>query len=130
MILLDTHVVVWLTIEPRRLPKSMGTLVAEARMRNSGVGISDFTLWELAMLTTSGQIKPAIPLGVYLRRVEEMFLLFPITGPIAERSMQFTENYPKDPADRLIGATALVHGVPLVTKDKGIVQSGEVNCVW
>ncbi len=38
MILIDTHVVVWLTIEPDKMPKSTGKLVAEARSRNTGIG--------------------------------------------------------------------------------------------
>jgi PIN domain nuclease of toxin-antitoxin system len=129
VILIDTHVVVWLTIEPRQLPRTTGKLVAESRAGNHGIAIADATLWELAMLTTGGKIKPAIPLGLYLRRVEDMFEVFPITGPIAERSVQFSEAYPNDPMDRLIGATASVHGIPLVTRDKGIVASGEVNCI-
>lgn len=130
MILLDTHIVVWLTIEPRKLPKTTSTLIAEARTRNTGVAIADKTLWELAMLATLGRIKPVIPLGPYLRRVEEMFAVFPITGTIAERAMQFTSAYPNDPADRLIGATASVQGIPLVTRDSKIIKSGEIKCVW
>ncbi len=129
MILLDTHVVVWLTIEPKKLPKATGRLIAEARANSDGIAIADTTLWELAILTTLGRIRPAIPLGLYLRRVEQMFQVLPISGAIAERSMQFSEEYPKDPADRLIGATASVYGVPLVTRDKPIVRSGEVNCI-
>ena len=81
------------------------------------------------MLVTLGRIKPAIPLGLYLRRVEQMFEVLPITAAIAERSTQFSASYPRDPADRVIGATASVHGVSLVTRDKGIVASREVNCV-
>lgn len=129
MILLDTHVVVWLTIEPKKLPKATGRLVAEARESSSGIAIADTTLWELAMLTTLGRIRPAIPLGLYLRRVEQMFEVLPITGAIAERSTQFSEGYPRDPADRLIGATASVYGISLVTRDKTIARSGEVNCI-
>jgi len=55
--------------------------------------------------------------------------VLPITAAIAERSMQFSTAYPRDPADRLIGAAASVHGIRLVTRDKGIVASGEINCV-
>jgi PIN domain nuclease of toxin-antitoxin system len=129
MILLDTHVVVWLTIEPKKLPKAAGRLIAETRANSNGIAIADTTLWELAMLTTLGRIKPAIPLGLYLRRVENMFEVIPITGAVAERSTQFSEKYPRDPSDRLIGATASVHGISLVTRDKAIIRSGEVNCV-
>ena len=129
MILVDTHVVVWLTIEPRKLPKGIGKVIAESRAKNEGIAIAGTTLWELAMLAHLGRIKPAIPLGLYLRRVEEMFEVLPITAPIAERSVQFSAAYPRDPSDKLIGATASVHGLPLVTKDKGILASREVNCI-
>jgi PIN domain nuclease of toxin-antitoxin system len=130
VILIDTHIVVWLTIEPEEMPKTTGRLITEARSRNTGVAIADATLWELAILTDSGKIKPAIPMGSYLRRVEKMFDVLPITGTIAERSMQFSSEYPRDPMDRLIGATASVHGIPLVTWDKGIRKSKEVDCIW
>ena len=80
MILVDTHVVIWLTIEPKMLPKSTGRLVSESRANNTGIAIADMTLWELAMLTTLGRIRPAIPLGLYLRRVEQMFDVLPVTG--------------------------------------------------
>jgi PIN domain nuclease of toxin-antitoxin system len=129
VIVVDTHIVVWLTIEPRKLPKATGKLIAESRARNEGIAIAGTTLWELAMLATLGRIKPAIPLGLYLRRVEQMFEVLPITAAIAERSVQFSAAYPKDPADKLIGATASVHGVSLVTRDKGIVASREVKCI-
>jgi PIN domain nuclease of toxin-antitoxin system len=129
VIVVDTHIVVWLTIEPRKLPKATGKLIAEFRARNEGIAIAGTTLWELAMLAALGRIKPAIPLGLYLRRVEQMFEVLPITAAIAERSVQFSAAYPMDPADKLIGATASVHGVPLVTRNKGIVASQEVNCI-
>ncbi len=66
----------------------------------------------------------------YLQGLEKTFIVLPITGLIADRSMRFSENYPRDPTDRMIGATALVHNVPLVTADRKIRASGEVNCVW
>lgn len=128
MILLDTHVVIWLTIEPRKLPRAMGGLIAAERAGSGGVGIADVTLMELAMLIQQNRIRPIIPMGPYLRRIEELFVILPVTGTIAEFAMQFSAKYPKDPADRIIGATARVHGIPLVTRDVGIRRSGEVNC--
>jgi PIN domain nuclease of toxin-antitoxin system len=129
VILLDTHVVVWLTIDPKKLPRTTGKLLAKARTNHDGIAIADTTLWELAMLTSLGRIRPAIPLGLYLQRVEQIFEVLPVTGAIAERSTQFSGGYPRDPADRLIGATASVYGMPLVTRDKSILRSGEVNCI-
>jgi PIN domain nuclease of toxin-antitoxin system len=56
--------------------------------------------------------------------------VFPVTGAIAARAVLLSTRYPNDPADRLIGATALVHGLQLVTKDERIQASGEVPFVW
>jgi len=44
--------------------------------------------------------------------------------------VSFSQQYPKNPTDRLIGATALAHELPLVTKDSQIHSSGEVRCIW
>ena len=129
MILLDTHVVVWLTIEPEKLPRSIAKLISEERADGKGIGIADVTLLELAVLTVQRRIRPAIPLGLYLRKIEDMFMVFPITTAIAERYTQLSEAYPKDPADRLIGATASSLGVELVTRDAAIRRSGDVKCV-
>jgi PIN domain nuclease of toxin-antitoxin system len=130
VIVLDTHIVIWLTIEPRKMPRSPGRLVAEAYIKGAGVAIADVTLLEMATLAAWGRIRPAIPLGLFLRQIEEKFRVLPITGAVAEQVMRFSVNYPKDPADRLIGATAVVYGAKLVTRDEAIRRSGEVECVW
>lgn len=82
------------------------------------------------MITAKGGFRLPGTLGDYLRYLESMFVVLPITGAIAERAVQFSQQYPKDPTDRLIGATAVVHGFNLVTRDEGIRASGEVPCIW
>ncbi len=52
--------------------------------------------------------------------------VLPITPEIAVRSVQFPKSYPNDPQDRIIGATAIVEGIRLLTHDKMIVKSGLV----
>jgi PIN domain nuclease of toxin-antitoxin system len=49
-----------------------------------------------------------------------------LTQEIAVRSVQFPKSYPNDPQDRIIGATAFVEGIRLLTHDKLIVKSGLV----
>ena len=49
-----------------------------------------------------------------------------MTTEFAVRSVQFPKSYPSDPQDRIIGATAIVEGIPLLTRDKLIVKSGLV----
>ena len=53
-----------------------------------------------------------------------------LTPEIVAVPAQFPENYPRDPADRLLGATARVFGMPLVTKDERIRSSGFVKTIW
>lgn len=129
MILLDTHVVMWLAEMPENLSSRARGAIRAAREQD-GVGISDKSLWELAMLVARGRVTVKTSLLDFLQTVERSFTVFPVTGAIAERAVLLSEQYPRDPADRLIGATALVHGFQLVTRDDRIRASGEVPVVW
>lgn len=129
MIVLDTHTVLWLAEWPELLSPEAKAAIALARQQD-GVAIADKTLWELAMLISRGRVNLRTSLLDFLQEVERNCTVLPVTSAIAERAVQFSDRYPNDPADRLIGATAVVHGFVLVTKDKDIRTSGEVNCVW
>ena len=129
MILVDTHAMIWLTQEPDQLSKAAHLALLEGR-QEGGVAIADITLREIAMLVARGRVKVSTPLDVYLRFVESLFQVLPIDGRTAVQAMRFGSSFPKDPADRLIGATAVVYGARLVTKDEQIRASGEVDCVW
>jgi PIN domain nuclease of toxin-antitoxin system len=130
VILLDTHVVSWLAFEPENISKAAAAGISQARLAGDGLGIADITLWELAMMVSRGRIQPAVPLESFLREIEANFVIFPVTASIAARSTQFTVAYPSDPMDRMIGATALIQGIPLVTADAKIQASKEVPCIW
>lgn len=54
----------------------------------------------------------------------------PITPAIAALATEFPEDYPRDPADRLIGATARAEGLALVTRDKHIRASPLLKTIW
>ena len=129
MIVVDTQAVVWLTEEPKRLPLAARLALTQER-RERNLMIADITLNEIAMIVDRGQVKISKPLEIYLAFIESAFTVIPITAKIAERSQRFASTYPKDPADRLIGATAIMHQARLVTSDEKIRNSGEVNCIW
>jgi PIN domain nuclease of toxin-antitoxin system len=129
VILLDTHVVLWVAQVPELLSMSAEEAIRVERQRD-GVGISDKTFWELAMMISYGRVRVKTSLLHFLRAIEERFTIFPVTAEIAARAVSLSTKYPKDPADRIIGATALVHGLKLVTKDEEIGASGEVPVVW
>ncbi len=130
MILLDTHVAVWMTMDKSRLSPAAASAIRRAIRGGEGVSIAGSTLWEIAMISGRGGFRLPNSLAEYLRYLESAFVVLPITGAIAELSIAFSAQYPKNPTDRLIGATAVVHGMELVTKDDGIRTSGEVKCIW
>jgi PIN domain nuclease of toxin-antitoxin system len=129
MILLDTQAVAWLALAPEKLSITADAAIATAT-KEGGIAIADKTLWELAMMWSKQKMELDRPLGEFLLSVEQHCVVLPLTAAIAERSIQFGETFPSDPADQIIAATALVHGLSLVTADKAIRRSGEVPCIW
>ena len=129
MILLDTHIVLWLAEAPELLSDQAVAAIQAAREQD-GVAIADKTLWELAMLISRGRVGVRTSLREFLQEVERFCVILPLTAAIAERAVGLSKHYPKDPADRIIGATAMVHNMKLVTRDDAIRASQEVDCLW
>jgi PIN domain nuclease of toxin-antitoxin system len=90
------------------------------------LAISAISLWEIAWLVENGRIETKLSVDVFVKRCASYVEVLPITEAIAVRSVQFPKSYPADPQDRIIGATALVEGRPLLTQDKLIVKSRSV----
>ena len=130
MILVDTHVVVWLAFEQARISRKARAAIDKARRNADGLAISDITLLELASLASKGRIRLDISLESFLEEVESRFVVLPISGRACARAMGLPATYPKDPADRIIGATALVEGLSLLTADRDIRRSRAVQTIW
>ncbi|HXP78437.1 MAG TPA: type II toxin-antitoxin system VapC family toxin [Verrucomicrobiae bacterium] len=130
VILVDTHVVAWLAFEQDRISRKARSAIDEARKNADGLAISDITLLELATLATKGRIHLDISLESFLQEVESRFVVLPISGRACARAMGLPATYPKDPADRVIAATALVEGLSLLTADRAIRRSRTVQTIW
>jgi PIN domain nuclease of toxin-antitoxin system len=130
VILVDTHVVAWLAFDQDRISRKARTAIDEARKNADGLAISDITLLELATLATKGRIHLDISLESFLQEVESRFVVLPISGRACARAMGLPPTYPKDPADRVIAATALVEGLSLLTADQAIRRSRTVQTIW
>jgi PIN domain nuclease of toxin-antitoxin system len=130
VILVDTHVVVWLAFDQNQLSKKARAAIDDARKNGDGLAISDITLLELAVLASKGRIHLGISLESFLQEVEARFVVVPISGRACARAIALPTAYPKDPADRIIGATALVEGLSLITADREIRRSKVVATIW
>jgi len=129
MILLDTHVLLWLAKEPSKLsPAAIAAI--QASSRDGGIAISAITLWEIALLAARGKLALLGTLDHFVESIADRAAVQPITVKIAVMANQLAPNYPKDPADRLIGATALCEGMVLISADQNIRLSGAVRTIW
>jgi len=129
MILLDTHVLIGLASEPGKLSKRASEAIRKAS-HEGGIAISAITLWELAWLATHGRIVIGSTAEAFVERITSRTAILPITPKIAVLANQLPANYPGDPCDRLIGATAIVEGIALITRDRSIRRCSQVKTLW
>ena len=87
---------------------------------------------EIAGLFAKGRLRAAGTVEAGIRMLLEATgaSIREITPEIAALSTQFPVDYPKDPADRLIGATARAEGLALVTRDEAIRASPLIRTIW
>ena len=89
--------------------------------------VADISLWEVGMLVSKHRITLKVPLLEWLSAAIQAVTVIPISPSIAAKVALLPESFHGDPADRLIVATALEMGVPLVTRDKKFRDSGLVQ---
>lgn len=130
LILLDTHVVVWLVSESGRLSPAARSAIRRSRETGQGLAIVDITLLELAGLAGKGRLHLAMGTATLLEHVQSLFIVRPITALACAKMLELPPSYPRDPADRIIGATALVEGSPLITSDEEILRSKAIATIW
>jgi PIN domain nuclease of toxin-antitoxin system len=129
VILLDTHVLIWLAIEPAKLSKKAAEAMRTAG-RETGIAISAITLWEFAWLATHGRLDITGTVDAFVEKISSRTAIRPITSKIAVLATQLPPIYSSDPCDRLVGATALAEGIPLITKDRKIRSCKQIKTIW
>jgi PIN domain nuclease of toxin-antitoxin system len=136
-ILLDTHIYVWWRTEPERLSKPQLQILSKLDNLESNtaksdpqetIGLCDISLWEIAMLVRKNKLTVSVDIEELLQETEEnpLISILPITARIAAESVQLGDDFHKDPADRIIVATARCLNLNLLTADSKIREWGKV----
>ncbi len=127
-VLLDTHALLWWTSDPDRLSAPAIRAIELA----DEVGVAAITWWELAWLVEHQRVVTSIPVRAWIADLARDVRTLPITPAIALGAAALPAPFPRDPADRLIYATAIEIGWRLVSKDRrlhGYDHRGDV-VVW
>jgi PIN domain nuclease of toxin-antitoxin system len=115
-VLLDTHVVHWLSAEPQRISRPASEVLDLA----DELAIAAISWFELAWLARNERILLNIPIRSWLQGLASQLRTIGVTPAIADTAVALPSSFPRDPADRLIYATAVENDLPLVTKDRAI----------
>ncbi len=131
MIVIDTHIWLWWISNPEKLTVNAAQAIDNA-CRETSIIISSISAWEIALLSNRGRLKLSIDIQAWVRKTESLpFIQFiPVDNTIALRSVDMPGVFHPDPADRIITATAMTMGLPLVTKDEKILGYSHVKTIW
>ena len=131
MILLDTHAWLWLCLEPRRLSATATRAIRRA-VSEGGLAVASISLWEVAMMIARGRVIPQGTAEAWLGALIDRsgVIVKEITPAVAALATHFPGDFPADPADRLIAATARAEGLPLLSRDSRMRTSPVVETIW
>lgn len=131
MIVLDTHVLVWWVTGDPALSGNARTAI-EHEQAGGEIVVSTISGWEIAMLVQREKLILSMEVGAWLATVARIdgVRFLPVDVDIAVKSVELPGEFHKDPADRMIVATARRLAVPLVTRDEKIRGYAHVKTIW
>jgi PIN domain nuclease of toxin-antitoxin system len=130
MILLDTHVALWLAYQPEKLSQAAFDAISDEDTLHSGISLSAASVYELTWLLERGRLTVSVDSSEFLQELDRRFLILPIDGKISMRAARIPSPFHGDPMDRLIVATALHANLTLITADRSILSSKICKLLW
>jgi PIN domain nuclease of toxin-antitoxin system len=122
LVLIDTHILIWMMSSSEQLQVEDKERLKHA-MHQQCLYVSSISFWEIAMLVQYNRLSLGIPLQQWIQEVLTVpgLQLVDISLPILLESVQLPGECHKDPADRIIVATARIHHYELLTHDQKIM---------
>jgi PIN domain nuclease of toxin-antitoxin system len=132
VIILDTHILIWWVAgDSHQLSQAAATAI-EAELNGGEILVSSISAWEISMLVARNRIALSMDVAKWLGVVSEIDTVrfLPIDNEIGVKSTELPGEFHKDPADRMIVATARKYAAPLVTADEKIRAYQHVKTIW
>ena len=121
-LLLDTHIWLWLTIDPKRLGPRTAQILDD---KQNELWLSPISTWEALTLHQKGKVHLHGDLSEWVANAVSATKLAPFTHEVALAGRQFPYN--QDPADRFLCATALILDLTLVTADEKLLSLANIR---
>ena len=131
MILLDTCAIIWDALAPHKLSlKAINAINTADTLQR--LMVSDISLWEIAMLMHKQRLVIDSDASTFLRTVlaSRHISVQRITPEIAELATELDATVNKDPADRIIAATCIMHHASLITSDRNLRNAAQITTIW
>ncbi|MGA2048651.1 MAG: PIN domain-containing protein [Terracidiphilus sp.] len=127
----DTHAAIWFLFDDKRLSSAAGDAIEEAAKSRRKILVSSISLVEIVYLTEKGRV-PAWTYDVLrevLAKTEQVFAEAPLTAGVVESMRKVPRSQVPDMPDRIVAATALHFGVPVISRDSRILAS-DLTTIW
>ena len=130
MILLDTHTWIWSHSATKLLSDNVKKLIKKTPIDQRA--IASISIWEFAMMVVKGRINVKIDPKLWLDNAikNSGLKVIELSPEVALESCNLPGDFHKDPADQIIVATARIHNLTLLTKDRKIFSYRHVNALW
>lgn len=132
MVVLDTHVLLWWVSDSDQLSVAAKKAIEKTISMGSEVIVSTISAWEVSMLINKKRLVLSMDVESWFAEVSQIdgVRFLPVDDEIGIKSTVLPGNFHKDPADRMIVATARKLAVPLVTAEDKIRNYQHVKTIW
>ncbi len=132
MVVIDTHILIWFVNGSDQLSKIAQDTINQTLASDDEIIISSISTWEISMLINKNRLVLSMDIESWLNNIENIqgFRFASVDNEIAFKSTELPGEFHKDPADRMIVATARKLAVPLITADQKIRQYKHITTIW
>ncbi len=131
MVVLDTHILIWWVTGSEQLPKKAKDTINSILDNNDNIIVSSISTWEIAMLIKKNRLVLSMDVESWIKNVSDIpnLIFCPVDNEIALKATLLPGEFHKDPADRIIVATARKYAIPVITSDQKILEYKHVKSI-